>query len=99
MVPNPRTQARARAIKPLNAPTPVTVSADARGMPMSVSFGQMDKRKTHEVAAIEDMWKINDEWWRGQEIEIERVYFHTRLVDGRPVTLFHNLAGDEWFRQ
>ncbi len=95
MVPNPRTQARARAIKPLNAPIPVTVSADERGMPMSVSVN----KKAHEVAAIEDMWKINDEWWRGPGKEIERVYFHTRLADGRPVTLFHDLAVDDWFRQ
>ena len=91
MVPNPRTQARARAIKPLNAPVTVAVIADKRGMPLSVS--------SNEVAAIEDMWKINDEWWRGPEKEIERVYFHACLADGRPVTLFHDLAVDEWFRQ
>ncbi len=95
MVPNPRTQARARAIKPLNAPAPVTVSADERGMPLSLSVGG----KTNEVAAIQDMWKINDEWWRGPGKEIERVYFHARLADGRPVTLFHDLALDTWFRQ
>ncbi len=95
MVPNPGTKARASAIKPLNAPTPVTVNVDERGMPMSVSAGG----KVNEVAAIEDMWKINDEWWRGPGKEIERVYFHTRLADGRPVTLFHDLAQDDWFRQ
>ncbi len=95
MVTNPRTQARTSAIKPLNAPTPVTVSADDRGMPLSVSYGN----RLHKVAAVEDMWKINDEWWRGPEKEIERVYFHTRLVDGRPITLFHDLAIDTWFRQ
>ena len=95
MVPNPGTQARARAIKPLNAPAPVTVSADERGMPLSFSFG----RRTYEVVATEDMWKINDEWWRGPEMEIERVYFRAQLADGRPVTLFHDLALDTWFRQ
>ena len=95
MVPNPGTKARASAIKPLNAPTPVTVNADERGMPMSVSAGG----KVNQVVAIEDMWKINDEWWRGPDKEIERVYFHTRLSDGRPVTLFHDLAIDIWFRQ
>jgi hypothetical protein len=95
MVPNSGTKARARAIKPLNAPTAVAVSANERGMPESLSYG----KKVYEVASIEDMWKINDEWWRGQEMEIERVYFNARLTDGRPVTLFHNLAVDEWFRQ
>ena len=95
MVPNPRAQTRARAIKPLNAPAPVTVSADERGMPLSFSFG----KRTYEVVATEDMWKINDEWWRGDGKEIERVYFRARLADGRPVTLFHDLALDAWFRQ
>ena len=95
MVPNSGTKARASAIKPLNAPTQVTVNADERGMPSSVSV----RGKMNKVVAIEDMWKINDEWWRGPDKEIERVYFHTRLSDGRPVTLFHDLAADGWFRQ
>ncbi len=99
MVPNPRAQARARAIKPLNAPAPVTVSADELGMPLSFSSGQVVTRTAYEIVAVEDMWKINDEWWRGPEMEIERVYFRARLADGRPITLFHDLALDAWFRQ
>ena len=95
MVPNSGTQARASAIKPLNAPTPVTVNVDERGRPSSVSV----RDKVNEIVAIEDMWKINDEWWRGPDKEIERVYFHTRLFDGRPVTLFHDLVADGWFKQ
>ena len=95
MVPNPGTKARARAIKPLNAPAPVTVSADERGTPLSVSYGN----RANEVAAIEDMWKINDEWWRGPSQEIERVYFEVLLEDGRRVTVFHDLVRGEWFRQ
>ena len=81
----------------------MTVNADERGMPLSFSsgnsVGKRAGRKIYEVVAMEDMWKINDEWWRGPEMEIERVYFRARLTDGRPVTLFHNLATDAWFRQ
>ena len=95
MVPNSGTKARASAIKLLNAPTPVTVNVDERGMPSSVSV----RDKVNEIVAIEDMWKINDEWWRGPDKEIERVYFHTRLFDGRSVTLFNDLVTDGWFKQ
>ena len=73
----------------------VTVTANERGMPLSFSSG----KSTHQVAVTEDMWKINDEWWRGPGQEIERVYFRVLLADGRPITLFHDLVRNAWFRQ
>lgn len=51
------------------------------------------------VTSIEDFWKINDEWWRGEEQEIERVYFDLVLQSSQRLTVFHDLVGDEWFRQ
>ena len=51
------------------------------------------------VISIEDFWKINDEWWRGEEQEIERVYFDLVLESSQRLTVFHDLVRDEWFRQ
>ncbi len=51
------------------------------------------------VVSIEDFWKINDEWWRGEEQEIERVYFDLVLKSNQRLTVFHDLVRDEWFRQ
>ncbi len=52
-----------------------------------------------DVVSIEDFWKINDEWWRGEEQEIERVYFDLVLQSSQRLTVFHDLVNDEWFRQ
>jgi hypothetical protein len=51
------------------------------------------------VSAIEDIWKINDEWWRGEGQEIERVYFDVVLESNQRLIVFYDLVRDEWFRQ
>jgi hypothetical protein len=51
------------------------------------------------VASVEDCWKINDEWWRGPELEIERLYFDVVLENSQRLTLFHDLLEDKWSRQ
>lgn len=51
------------------------------------------------VVSIEDLWKINDEWWRGEDQEIERVYFALTLENSQRLTIFHDLVRDEWSRQ
>lgn len=52
-----------------------------------------------DVVSIEDLWKINDEWWRGEDQEIERVYFDLMLENNQRLTIFHDLVRDEWSRQ
>ena len=51
------------------------------------------------VAEITDVWKINDEWWRGREREIERICYSVELENGQGVTVFHDLVSGEWRRQ
>jgi len=48
---------------------------------------------------VEDIWKINDEWWRGEESRIERIYFELLLESGRRVTVFHDVTRCAWHRQ
>ncbi len=55
--------------------------------------------KWMNVVAIEDTWKINDEWWRGSELEIERVYFDVVLENNQRLTIFRDLIRDTWSRQ
>ena len=52
-----------------------------------------------KVISIEDRWKINDEWWRGEELEIERLYFDVVLENNQRLTIFHDLISDTWSRQ
>jgi hypothetical protein len=51
------------------------------------------------VLEIEDVWKINDEWWRGEDQRIERLYFAVVLDNGHRMTLFSDLARGCWRRQ
>jgi len=51
------------------------------------------------VLKVNDRWKINDEWWRGEELEIERIYFDVLLESNQRVTIFHDLIRDTWARQ
>ena len=95
MVTNPRTTPRTRPIKPLNAPTPVRVRTDDTGRPTAVHLS----RSWQTVESVEDVWKINDEWWRGPDHCIERAYFDLLLQSGTRTTLFHDITRDTWHRQ
>ncbi|MDE0592028.1 MAG: hypothetical protein OSB68_02115 [Dehalococcoidia bacterium] len=51
------------------------------------------------VADIDDIWKVNDEWWRGSNEEIARLYYVLRLENGQKLTIYLNLATNIWYRQ
>ena len=51
------------------------------------------------VSEIEDLWKINDEWWRGKNEEIERTYYVLILRDDRRLVVFCDMKTHEWFLQ
>ena len=80
------------AYKQVNTPQPVAVDENNKGEPVSV--GSPCKR---EVAAIEDRWRIDDEWWRIQPIS--RLYLKTRLASGQKLLLYKDLIAGSWYRQ
>ena len=51
------------------------------------------------VAEIDDIWKINDEWWRGPDEEIARLYYVLRLGSGQKLSIYLDLATNIWYRQ
>ena len=92
MVAHPGEATRSYRLRPLNQPRPIRVEADELGEPQAVVLG-------HEclaVAAVQDRWRIDDEWWRK---EVSRLYFSLLLEDGRVVTVYHDLLKDQWRRQ
>jgi len=44
------------AYKPLNAPEPLVVKENVSGLPIKIGKGNL------AVAAVEDRWRIDDEW-------------------------------------
>jgi hypothetical protein len=49
------------------------------------------------VAAVQDHWRIDDEWWR--ETPVSRVYYQLQLDSGRMITVYRDLVGGEWWEQ
>jgi hypothetical protein len=82
-------------LRPLNAPTPLKVQVDAAGRVVSVwRHGRLTPRT---IAAVQDRWRIDDEWWR--EHAIARLYYEVILDDGTLLTIYHDLVRDLWFEQ
>jgi len=93
VVAHPRAAARAHRLRPLNQPRPIRVEADESGEPQAVVLG----RERLAVAAVQDRWRIDDEWWR--ERPVSRLYFSLLLEDGRVVTVYRDLVSGRWAKQ
>jgi hypothetical protein len=82
-------------LRPLNAPSPLRVQTDTQGR--IVSLWRQGRLTPRSIAAIQDRWRIDDEWWR--EHVIARLYYELLLDDGTLLTVYHDLAADLWFEQ
>ena len=78
-------------------PHPTPLPTRERGLappPSLVSDGKWVK-----VTRVEDLWKVSDEWWRGPEEEIARLYYTVRLENGQQLTVYLDLITNSWYRQ
>jgi hypothetical protein len=73
-------------------PTEVRVEADS-GWPVAV----IERGVRQTVESVEDLWRIEDEWWR--QARISRTYFEVLLQDGRRVSIYHDHVSEAWYRQ
>ncbi len=76
----------------LNKPEAVAVVEGPTGLPVAIKTPQRQK-----VAAIEDRWRIDDEWWRAEPVE--RLYYVVMLASGVRMVVYKDLAGGGWYRQ
>ena len=93
MVKTARAASSLGALRALNQPQPVRTETDAHGMPLAVRIG----RDRLAVESIEDVWRVEDEWWR--DTRISRTYFEMLLDDGRRITIFRDGVSRTWQRQ
>ncbi len=93
MVAHPRAATRAHRLRPLNRPKPIQVETDESGEPQAVVLG----RERSAVAAVQDRWRIDDEWWREQPVS--RMYYALLLEAGGRITIYLDLKSGRWFRQ
>ncbi len=87
MVKNTGKAPGAGAIRPLNLPVPVVVKEDESRRPVSVVL----RGRRLEIASIEDVWEIDDEWWR--PVPVHRLYYRTITTDGARLRLFREALG------
>jgi hypothetical protein len=82
-------------LRPLNAPMPLRVQIDEQGR--IVAIWRQGRLTPRTIAAIQDRWRIDDEWWR--EHPIARMYYAVVLDDGTLLTMYQDLLADAWFEQ
>lgn len=93
MVKDPGTAVRAHRLRPLAGPRLLRVEIDDHDNPCAIAF----EGATRTVVAIQDRWRIDDEWWR--EAPIARTYYRLQLDGERIVTVYQDLIGGEWWLQ
>ena len=79
-------------IKPLNLPEVLFVEENSSGSPIAVKLKQR-----HKIIAVEDCWRIDDEWWRTEPVS--RLYYAVILDSGRRMVLYKNLIDNRWYQQ
>ena len=82
-------------LRQLNAPQPLRMQSDEQGRIVGVlRHGRLTPRR---IVAVQDHWRIDDEWWR--EHAIAREYYELLLDDGSLLVAYHDLVADTWFEQ
>ena len=64
MVENPRAEARTDPLRPVNQPVPIEMDDKDGDSPMRLCI----KKRWLAVTEWRDRWRIDDEWWRGEEL-------------------------------
>jgi hypothetical protein len=83
---------RTDSIKPVNLPEPLQVEESPAGLPVAVRL-----KRRQSIIAIEDCWRIDDEWWRSEPVS--RLYYAVILASGHRIVLSKNLIDGSWYRQ
>ncbi|MBM11823.1 MAG: hypothetical protein CL759_07080 [Chloroflexi bacterium] len=89
----------------LNLPVPIQVASDKTGMPAAVALPHARSRRPRpapksqylRITAINDLWQVDDEWWRKHPIA--RRYYQITIQDDRRLTIYQDRANDQWYWQ
>src|SRR5919202_5439467 len=82
----------------LNEPQPLEVQAvETPGGPAPRLIRW--RGRWRRVVGIDDVWHVDDLWWRGPDEEVQRRYFLVRLEGDVPLTLFMDRLRGGWYSQ
>lgn len=97
MVQNTREAPGVGSLRPLNLPIPISVEEDDDGRPLAVAQIGGRKGRITKIASIDDLWRIDEEWWR--EKPITRIYYQLTAEGGGRLIVFQDLTDGNWYRQ
>jgi hypothetical protein len=80
------------AFKPVNLPELLAVKESDSGEPEVVRTPLRQK-----ICAIEDRWRIDDEWWRNEPVS--RMYYAILFRSGQRLVIYKDLIQGKWYRQ
>ena len=60
-------------------------------------WSRRGRLESRAVSAIQDCWRIDDEWWR--EHAVSRMYYALLLDDGSLLSVYHDLLANTWHEQ
>ena len=89
MVTHPGATPSIGAYQPIDTPRPIKAKEDPAGRP--VGIGGL------KVIAVEDRWRIDDEWWRNAPVS--RLYYAVLLNTGQRLAIYKDLVTGAWYRQ
>jgi hypothetical protein len=92
MVQNTGKTLYADTVKPINLPEPVQVEESDSGLPTAI---RTPRRQV--ITAIEDRWRIDDEWWRRDPVS--RMYYVGLLTSGQRLVIYKDLNDNRWYKQ
>ena len=75
-------------LRHLGAARPVEVLLGEQATPAAVVRRTRVGRQSVRIAQIDEVWKLDDEWWRDRPQR--RTYYRLVAEDGRKLTLFHD---------
>ena len=94
---------RSSGMKILNTPRVIKVRTNSTGNPTAIYMPSSTQLRSNgkwvNVIKVENLWKVNDEWWRGADEEISRLYYVLRIDSGQQITMFLDLITNKWHRQ
>ena len=87
----------------MNLPVPIEVVEDGAERPVSITlpparFSRLTKKgRSLMITSIDDLWQVDDEWWR--ERPISRRYYQVTTQDDRRLTIFRDQLNAQWHWQ
>ena len=102
----PKAIAQDLQFRSLNLPVPIEVVEGSAERPISIILPSASSSSRSRcsapgqslmVTAINDLWQVDDEWWR--ERPISRRYYQVTTQDERRLTIFRDQLNAQWYWQ